>query len=242
MTTLSQAQLVGGSAFPFLTEVHGNRLYVPSSWLECIPSFLDKCNGKVIIKDIWFPNHQCYEDRVLMDVFAKTVPGDANLVRLYMVRLYLGVMILTNICNDEGTEIKPWGKVDVWSWTTATPYIQQAFYLDLALDKLIHTGGYQLTVYQRNAGQPTLYEPTVPLFNPLPGKYWMTVLNKCHVKIATVGSVAQRKGHFAVMIHTKDETLEFQGLCDCHPDLLSSYRAGILAILYFLNSLSIYTK
>jgi hypothetical protein len=75
-------------------------------------------------------------------------------------------------------------------------------------------------------------------------EYWMTQLQEGTVSIASDGSVATKRGYYAVVFHTETEILRFQGPCDGAPALMSSFRAelaGILASLYFLNALTTFT-
>eukprot|EP00957_Ditylum_brightwellii_P089125 6787347-Ditylum_brightwellii.AAC.1 len=72
--TLSQAQLISGSAFPYFSEVKGKQSYVPSSWLGSVRSFLARCNGKIMVKDEWLPKIQQANNRDLMDVFVEKLP------------------------------------------------------------------------------------------------------------------------------------------------------------------------
>eukprot|EP00957_Ditylum_brightwellii_P041918 3174944-Ditylum_brightwellii.AAC.1 len=72
-----------------------------------------------------------------------------------------------------------------------------------------------------------------------------TTLNKGKVTVATDGSVAEKKGYFAVVFHTEDKEIPFQGSCDCVPQLISSYQTelmGILLMLYLLQALSSFTN
>eukprot|EP00957_Ditylum_brightwellii_P173406 13203344-Ditylum_brightwellii.AAC.1 len=69
----------------------------------------------------------------------------------------------------------------------------------------------------------------------------MAQLQAGNVSIASDGSVATKRGYYAVVFHTETETLCFQGPCDGAPALTSSFRAelaGILASLYFLNAIT----
>eukprot|EP00957_Ditylum_brightwellii_P161397 12289074-Ditylum_brightwellii.AAC.1 len=57
--------------------------------------------------------------------------------------------------------------------------------------------------------------------------------------IATDESVAEQKGYFAVILHTENEKMWFQGPCDCNKALISLYRVeltGILSTLYLLQA------
>eukprot|EP00957_Ditylum_brightwellii_P196346 14959934-Ditylum_brightwellii.AAC.1 len=51
---------------------------------------------------------------------------------------------------------------------------------------------------------------------------WLTALNDGNLHIATYGSVATKKGYFAVVFYTKERILQFQSPCDCHPDFIMS--------------------
>eukprot|EP00957_Ditylum_brightwellii_P014125 1064998-Ditylum_brightwellii.AAC.1 len=54
------------------------------------------------------------------------------------------------------------------------------------------------------------------------------------------GSVAQRKGYFAVIFHFADKSICFQGPCDSNSSPMTSYRTeltGILSALYPLQAL-----
>ena len=69
-------------------------------------------------------------------------------------------------------------------------------------------------------------------------EYWLNALQEGSVNIASDGSVAKGKGYYALLLKMKDRQLQFQGPCDCDPQLVSSYRAelmGILALYYLLD-------
>eukprot|EP00957_Ditylum_brightwellii_P091099 6935725-Ditylum_brightwellii.AAC.1 len=75
--------------------------------------------------------------------------------------------------------------------------------------------------------------------------YWQAALRCRDVHIATDGSVAQKRGYHAVVFHTDDKVLKFQGPYDGSSLLMTSFcteLSGILATLYFINALQDYTK
>eukprot|EP00957_Ditylum_brightwellii_P067231 5102107-Ditylum_brightwellii.AAC.1 len=82
MIALSFTQLISGSGFAYLNEVTANRSYVPPLWLGCIRSFLASCKGSMIIADAWAPEIQRRHDKILIDVFVDSHPGDATLNKL----------------------------------------------------------------------------------------------------------------------------------------------------------------
>eukprot|EP00957_Ditylum_brightwellii_P105597 8050926-Ditylum_brightwellii.AAC.1 len=108
MIALSYTQLVAGCSLLYLQEVASNRSYVPTSWLGNIRTFLQLCNGKLIILNAWLPHTQCEHDQVLMDVFESAKPSPTILEQLNMVQLYLGVLTLADIASDDGQSILPW--------------------------------------------------------------------------------------------------------------------------------------
>eukprot|EP00957_Ditylum_brightwellii_P056759 4301418-Ditylum_brightwellii.AAC.1 len=107
MLTLSYVQLISEGGLAYLDEVQANQSYVAATWLGSTQSFLASCNGKVAILNAWISKTQCVHDKILMDVFVFSHPGDAILEKLNLVQLYLGVFTLTDITNNIGTEIKP---------------------------------------------------------------------------------------------------------------------------------------
>eukprot|EP00957_Ditylum_brightwellii_P188953 14383988-Ditylum_brightwellii.AAC.1 len=109
MIALSYAQLVAGCSLPYLQEVASNRSYVPTSWLGNIRTFLQLCNGKLIIPNAQLPHTQREHDQVLMDVFESAKPSPTTLEQLNMVQLYLGVLTLADIASDDGWSILPCG-------------------------------------------------------------------------------------------------------------------------------------
>eukprot|EP00957_Ditylum_brightwellii_P022814 1721008-Ditylum_brightwellii.AAC.1 len=75
-------------------------------------------------------------------------------------------------------------------------------------------------------------------------KYWTQALNDGKVTVATDESVAEKKGYFAIIFHTADEEICFEGTCDRVPQLISSYQTeltGILSVLYLICTLSSFT-
>eukprot|EP00957_Ditylum_brightwellii_P186441 14194927-Ditylum_brightwellii.AAC.1 len=75
--------------------------------------------------------------------------------------------------------------------------------------------------------------------------YWQVTLCCIDVHIATDGSMAHKRGYYAVIFHTNDKILKFQGPCDTSPLLMTSFcteLSGILATLYFIKALQDYTK
>eukprot|EP00957_Ditylum_brightwellii_P090784 6913323-Ditylum_brightwellii.AAC.1 len=74
--------------------------------------------------------------------------------------------------------------------------------------------------------------------------HWLTAINSGKVTTATDGSVAEQKGYFAMILHTENEQIWFQGPCNCNKALIYSYRAeltGILSALYLLQAFVKYT-
>eukprot|EP00957_Ditylum_brightwellii_P116491 8885588-Ditylum_brightwellii.AAC.1 len=69
MIALSYTQLVAGSGLPFLSEVMGDRSYVPASWLSSIRTFLCLYKGTVNIPNAWLPKPQREHDQIIMDAF-----------------------------------------------------------------------------------------------------------------------------------------------------------------------------
>eukprot|EP00957_Ditylum_brightwellii_P006312 478922-Ditylum_brightwellii.AAC.1 len=65
--------------------------------------------------------------------------------------------------------------------------------------------------------------------------YWITALQQGEVHIATNGSVAGKKGYFAIVFHTEHEMLRFQGPCNRSPALMSSYRTKLTAAVLTAN-------
>eukprot|EP00957_Ditylum_brightwellii_P180212 13727562-Ditylum_brightwellii.AAC.1 len=82
MVALSKAQLISGSAKPFLEGVTEDRSYVPATWLGSIRIFLSTCKGKVVIQNAWTPQPQRTHDHLLMDDFSTAKPGSATLANL----------------------------------------------------------------------------------------------------------------------------------------------------------------
>eukprot|EP00957_Ditylum_brightwellii_P013974 1054500-Ditylum_brightwellii.AAC.1 len=54
--------------------------------------------------------------------------------------------------------------------------------------------------------------------------YWIDTINAGAVTIATDGSVADKKGYFAVVLFTTEQTIRYQGPCDRANALMTSYR------------------
>eukprot|EP00957_Ditylum_brightwellii_P119645 9128541-Ditylum_brightwellii.AAC.1 len=74
--------------------------------------------------------------------------------------------------------------------------------------------------------------------------YWIDALNHGNVTIATDGSVAAQRGYFAMVLHTDQQQLCFQGPCGSARSMMSSYRTeltNILSALYLLHALSDYS-
>eukprot|EP00957_Ditylum_brightwellii_P172683 13145550-Ditylum_brightwellii.AAC.1 len=57
--------------------------------------------------------------------------------------------------------------------------------------------------------------------------YWLTTTNNGKVTIATDGSVVEQKGYFAVILHTENKKIRFQGPCYCNKALILLYRAEL---------------
>eukprot|EP00957_Ditylum_brightwellii_P097392 7417936-Ditylum_brightwellii.AAC.1 len=71
-------------------------------------------------------------------------------------------------------------------------------------------------------------------------EYWIQAISDGIVIIAIDGSVAQKKGYFAVVFHTNNKSICFQGPCDGNDSLMTSYRTeliGILSAMYLLHAL-----
>eukprot|EP00957_Ditylum_brightwellii_P160022 12180902-Ditylum_brightwellii.AAC.1 len=75
--------------------------------------------------------------------------------------------------------------------------------------------------------------------------YWIEAINTGIVTIVIDGSVADRKGYFAMVLHTEKKSIHFQGPCDGAKSLMTSYRAeltGILSALYLLCAMAKFSK
>eukprot|EP00957_Ditylum_brightwellii_P041629 3153032-Ditylum_brightwellii.AAC.1 len=76
-------------------------------------------------------------------------------------------------------------------------------------------------------------------------EYWLNTLQEGSVNIASDGSVAKRKGYYALLLKIKDRQLQFQGPCNYDPQLILSYRAKlmeILALYYLLDAMVAYQQ
>eukprot|EP00957_Ditylum_brightwellii_P172747 13150895-Ditylum_brightwellii.AAC.1 len=69
--------------------------------------------------------------------------------------------------------------------------------------------------------------------------FWIQALNNDKVMIATNGSVAHMKGYFAVVFHTDNKTICFQGPCDGNTSMTTSYRTELMRILLALCLLQV---
>eukprot|EP00957_Ditylum_brightwellii_P046924 3561361-Ditylum_brightwellii.AAC.1 len=70
----------------------------------------------------------------------------------------------------------------------------------------------------------------IPINPKLPSQRHLRNTNNT-ATIETDGSIKDRKGSYAVVFQASEEALSFTGPADCHPDLISSYQAELLAIL-----------
>eukprot|EP00957_Ditylum_brightwellii_P171400 13048653-Ditylum_brightwellii.AAC.1 len=84
MIAISYAQLVAGCSLPYLQEAALNRSYVLTSWLGNIKTFLQLCNGKLIVPNAWLPHTQREHDQILMDVFECVKLSSTTLEQLNM--------------------------------------------------------------------------------------------------------------------------------------------------------------
>eukprot|EP00957_Ditylum_brightwellii_P153696 11697757-Ditylum_brightwellii.AAC.1 len=57
--------------------------------------------------------------------------------------------------------------------------------------------------------------------------YWIDTLNNNTVTIATNRSVTENRGYFATVFHMEDRQLCFQGPCNGHESLMTSYRSEL---------------
>eukprot|EP00957_Ditylum_brightwellii_P000330 25671-Ditylum_brightwellii.AAC.1 len=102
MVLLSQAQLISGSARPYLNKVNSNKEYVPTLWLGRIWKYLCYTNASLEVHHAWVPTLQQENDVLLMDMFETTKLGTATLDHLCQVWLYLGTTTLADLCDDDG--------------------------------------------------------------------------------------------------------------------------------------------
>eukprot|EP00957_Ditylum_brightwellii_P060743 4611871-Ditylum_brightwellii.AAC.1 len=75
--------------------------------------------------------------------------------------------------------------------------------------------------------------------------YWIEAINTGIATIAIDGSVADRRGYFATVLHTEEKSICFQGPCDGAKSLMTSYRAelmGIMSALYLLCAMTEFSK
>eukprot|EP00957_Ditylum_brightwellii_P212230 15367112-Ditylum_brightwellii.AAC.1 len=82
MALLIQAQLISGSARPYLSEVESNKEYVPHSWLGIIRRYLRYTNATIDVHHAWVPTLQRENNVMLMDAFETAKPGTATLDHL----------------------------------------------------------------------------------------------------------------------------------------------------------------
>eukprot|EP00957_Ditylum_brightwellii_P135179 10306429-Ditylum_brightwellii.AAC.1 len=108
MIALSKVQLVSGSGWPFLKEVKTEKSYVQANWLSTMRTFLHMCSVFILIPEAWIIKKQRENNKMLMGVFEEMKPLSDTLEKLNAVRLYLGVCTLVDICDEAGTQIKPW--------------------------------------------------------------------------------------------------------------------------------------
>eukprot|EP00957_Ditylum_brightwellii_P123567 9421038-Ditylum_brightwellii.AAC.1 len=107
MMVLSYIQIVSDSGLSLLSKIKTDRSYVPALWLCHIRAFLYSCKGHVFIPDAWCLKPQCLHNQFIMDCFEGRKLSADSLENLNAMCLYLGVLMITDITNDEGTHIMP---------------------------------------------------------------------------------------------------------------------------------------
>eukprot|EP00957_Ditylum_brightwellii_P134076 10221956-Ditylum_brightwellii.AAC.1 len=108
MVLLIQANTVSGSAKLYLEEFKTLRDYVSSSWMGSIRRFLKYTICRIKVYQAWIPTLQHVHDKMLMDWFEQEKPETATLDHLNKVRLYLGVTMLADICDNAGKWLQSW--------------------------------------------------------------------------------------------------------------------------------------
>eukprot|EP00957_Ditylum_brightwellii_P154262 11739527-Ditylum_brightwellii.AAC.1 len=104
MIALSYTQLVTGSGQPYLQEVETDRSYLPATWLSNIRTILCLYKGKLFVSDACCPTPQHVNNQILMDIFERRKPLKDTLEKLNAVRLYLGILTVSDITTDNGAQ------------------------------------------------------------------------------------------------------------------------------------------
>ena len=128
---LSHAQIFSGSGHPLLFEVGTKKGYVPENWTGTLWKFLHSCKAQICIPEAWHPSPQRQHDQILMDVINHCLQSPKQSKRINRVRLYLRIIMLTDICNKYGTHIEPWALTGsttaqtTLSWPAQTAHLTQ---------------------------------------------------------------------------------------------------------------------
>jgi hypothetical protein len=104
---LSHLQLQVGSSTLFLSlPYHKNVKWIDSGWLPSIWQFLNRAQLKIFIRKAYIPRTQRVHDIALMDFFLSLKYLPAVLRILNACRLYLQVIIVSDITTASGEEIE----------------------------------------------------------------------------------------------------------------------------------------
>ena len=87
-------------ANPEITEVS----YVEETWIISLGNFLHRCNGRIVTDRKPVVKKQRKNDEYLM-ILAESL-SKSNQIKIQQCRLYLQVILLSDVCTSEGNKIE----------------------------------------------------------------------------------------------------------------------------------------
>jgi hypothetical protein len=106
--TVAWAQFCAGTQFPILEDTKISLPHLESKWLASLRSFLGSIDGSIELKDTFVEPIQRENDKFLMDLAIQSkLFTPKQLKKINYCRMYLNVLLLSDIVTADGKEIEP---------------------------------------------------------------------------------------------------------------------------------------
>ena len=120
---IEMTKLMSGIEKPIMEDPSKLIDYLEESWILTVRKRLKVLDAKLWIEDIWRPTKQREDDLEIMDAVLG-IPGinQAQLRAVKMCRIYLRVIMVSDMANTQGTAISPgrmlgkWRKESTFLW------------------------------------------------------------------------------------------------------------------------------
>ena len=167
--TLSAAQLISGLTTPILDNVKPDLPHLEDGVIPHLRTTLNKLGGNLLIEDVWVPKLQREEDKSIMEEFAK-IPGitKQKLKAANICRIYLRVITIAELANEDGTEIEQERVTGQWRANSTLKWPRQCKPNKTQWDAFRYA--LRRTFYKENRNIHMPFKLTTPLgpWHPVP--------------------------------------------------------------------------